>query len=194
MLSTFLAEELERIVKHSQDAVFLEYFCDNKDEKRNTADSIIRGLLFQILQLRPKLFNHILPSFRIQKASLFNGSSFETLWGIFETMLRDPILGTVYCVIDGLDECDGASLEVLLEKFRALFLAKPDDPSAFHLSLIVVSRDVPDFIPEVLSSFSRIRLDLDADTKSITIFTNLLKPRLTSSLNINNIRSNCVYM
>jgi hypothetical protein len=165
MLSIFLAEELERTAKDSQDVLFLQYFCDNKDEKRNTAVAIIRGMIFQLLQLRPKLIDHILPSFQIQKESLFTSSSFETLWRIFETMLCDPVLGAVYCVLDGLDECDEALLEVLLNKFKALFSTKFGESSACHLNLIVVSRDLPDFIPEVLSSFPRIRLDPDADTE-----------------------------
>ncbi|MCJ1267775.1 hypothetical protein MMC22_007661, partial [Lobaria immixta] len=165
MLSIFLAEELEQTAKHPQDILFLQYFCDNKDEKRNTATTIIRGLIFQLLQLRKKLFDYILPTFKIQKNSLFAGSSFEALWKIFESMVRDPILGTAYCVLDGLDECDEASLEVLLEKFAVLFSAKTNGSSVCHLNLIVLSRDLPDFIPELLSSFPRIRLDPDADTE-----------------------------
>ena len=163
MLSIFLAEELKRIAEDLQDVVFLEFFCDNKDDKRNTANSIICGLLFQLLQLRPKLFNHILPSFKIQKQSLFAGSSFETLWRIFNTMICDPILGTIYCVLDGLDECDEISLEVLLGRSKTLFSTHSGDSSPCCLNLIAVSRDFPDFIPELLSSFPRIRLDPDAD-------------------------------
>jgi Ankyrin repeats (3 copies) len=163
MLSIFLAEELERIAKDLRDTMFLQYFCDNKDEKRNTGVTILRGLVFQLLQLQPKLFDYILPSFKIQKASLFTGSSFETLWRIFETMLRDPVLGTVYCVLDGLDECDEALLEVLLEKFGALFSTESIESLTCHFKLIVVSRDYPYFIPKILSSFLHIRLDLDAD-------------------------------
>jgi len=121
MLSVFLVEELERTVNDSQNTLLLQYFCDNKDEKRNTAVTVIRGLIFQLLQYRPKLFDHILPSYKIQKESLFNNSSFETLWRIFNTMLRDPVLGTVYCVLDGIDECDETSLQVLLSKLKALF-------------------------------------------------------------------------
>lgn len=79
-------------------------------------------------------------------------------------MLHDPVLGAVYCVLDGLDECDEASLEVLLNKFKALFSTKFSESSACYLNLIVVSRDLPDFIPRVLSSFPCIRLDSDADT------------------------------
>ncbi|MCJ1431037.1 hypothetical protein MMC27_000387 [Xylographa pallens] len=165
MISIFLAEELEQIMQHTQGMLVLQYFCDNKDEKRKTAVSIIRGLIYQLLQSRQKLFDHILPSFRIQKESLFSASSFETLWRIFESMICDPILSTTYCVLDGLDECDEASLEVLLRKFAALLSPKNNGMSACQLSLIVVSRDIPDFIPELLSRFPRIRLDPDADTE-----------------------------
>ncbi|KAI9742898.1 MAG: hypothetical protein M1818_003627 [Claussenomyces sp. TS43310] len=148
MLSIFLAEELEEV-----------------DEKRNTAVAIIKGWIFQLLRLRPKLFDHILPSFGIQKESLFNGSSFQTLWRIFESMLRDPILGTTYCVLDGLDECDEDSLEVPFKRFNALLSRGSRDSSACHLKLVVVSRDLLEFVLEILSNFPRIRLDPDADTE-----------------------------
>ena len=68
-----------------------------------------------------------------------------------------------YCVLDGLDECDEASLEILLEKFAALLSAKPDRSSVCRLNLLILSRELPDFIPELLSSFPRISLDPDAD-------------------------------
>jgi len=165
MLSIFLAEELEQIARLSPNTLFLQYFCDNKDERRNTAVTIIRGLIYQLLQSPHELFGHILPCFKIQRESLFVNSSFETLWGIFESMVCDPVLGTTYCVLDGLDECDEASLKVLLEKFAALLSAKTRESLACHLKLIVVCRDFPDFIPELLSSFPRIRLDPDADTE-----------------------------
>ena len=162
MLSIFLAEELEQTARLSQNKLFLQYFCDNKDEKRNTAVTVIRGLIYQLLQSRRKLFNHILPIFRTQKESLF---SFETLWKIFESMIYDPHLETTYCVLDGLDECDEASLEILLGKFAALLSAKTDESSACHLNLLIVSRELPDFIPELLSSFPRVSLNPDADTE-----------------------------
>jgi hypothetical protein len=119
-------------------------------------------LIFQHLQQRPKPINYIIPKFVIQEESLFTDSSFYTLWDIFETMLRDPVLSTVYCVIDGLDECKEDLLKVLLVKFKDLFSTKSGESSACEFKLIV-SRDLPDFIPKVLSSFPRIRLGLDAD-------------------------------
>jgi hypothetical protein len=78
-------------------------------------------------------------------------------------MVRDPVLGTTYCVLDGLDECDEASLEVLLKKFWDLFLIKLNESLTCQLNLIAVSRDLSDFIPETLLNFPCIRLNSDAD-------------------------------
>jgi hypothetical protein len=191
MLSIYLAEELERRVKDLQDTLFIQYFCDNRDEKRNTAIAILRGLIWQLLRLRPRLFIHILPTFQdrpiIQdrkEAKLI--LSFEALWRIFESMVRDPVLGTAYCIIDGLDECDEASLEALLKKFKGLFLMKSNEYSACYLNLITVSRDLPDFIPEVLSSFPRLRLDPDADREvysDIRLFIDDKVNKISSSKN-----------
>ena len=165
MISIYLVEELEQRVKHSENAILLQYFCDNKDERRNTATAILRGLIFQLLQARPHLFTHILPSYLIQKQSLFLASSFQTLWRIFEAMLRDPILDKTYCVIDGVDECEKDSLVMILDKFRELFRTNLQNPGAFQLNLIIASRDEPKAIPQGLSCFPRIRLDPDADTE-----------------------------
>ena len=161
MLSIFLAEELEETAI-SQNKLFLQYFCDNKDEKRNTAIVILRGLIYQLLQSRPKLFDHILSDFKIQKTFLF---SFEPLWRIFENMVCDPTLETTSCVLDGVDECDEASLKILLGKFAALFSAKTDRSSPCRLNLLIVSRGLPDFIPNLLSNFQCISLDLDASAE-----------------------------
>ncbi|KAJ9644081.1 hypothetical protein H2199_003949 [Coniosporium tulheliwenetii] len=163
MLSIFLAEELEQTARQSQDAIFIQYFCDNKDEKRNTAVAIIRGLIYQLLKLHPKLIDHILPTFQIQKESLFTDSSFGALWTCFESMVRDPSLGVVYCIVDGLDECNEASLEALLKRLRALFSPDATLSSTCRLNLIAVSREQPDFVARELSGFPRIRLDPDAD-------------------------------
>lgn len=86
MLSVFLAEELERRVKDSDSSLFVQYFCDNRDEKRNTAVTILRGLIWQLLKHRPQLVIHILPSFRDRDKSQLI-TSFTSLWNIFESSL-----------------------------------------------------------------------------------------------------------
>ena len=163
MISIYLAQDLEQSIKHSQNTILLQYFCDNKDERRNTATAILRGLIFQLLQARRHLFTHILPSYQIQKESLFSPSSFQTLWRIFETMLHDHALDRIYCVLDGLDECEENSLFIILDKFKELFKKNLQGSRTFHLNLIIASRDVPNVISQLLLGFPRIRLDPDSD-------------------------------
>ena len=158
MLSIFLTEELDKIAQ-SQGALLAYFFCDNRDDRRNTAVAILRGLIYQLVQRRPKLLDHIVPIFKVQKETLFSNSSFESLWRIFESMVQDPGIDSVLCVLDGLDECDEHSLEFLLGKLRGFFSKSP----AGHLKLIAVSRELPDCIPRAMSSFPYVRLDPDSD-------------------------------
>ena len=95
MLSIFLTEELAKVVEPLKDAKLVFYFCDYQDKERNTAITILRGLLFQILQERPKLFKCILPDFETEKKARYTISSLEALWRIFESMLRDLDFGTI---------------------------------------------------------------------------------------------------
>ena len=70
-------------------------------------------------------------------------------------MISDPMLQIIYYVLDGLDECDEALLEVLLRHFKALFLKTSSYAPSCRLSLIAVSWDLPNIIPELLSDFPR---------------------------------------
>jgi len=160
MLSIFLAEQLEQKAKQSPNITFLQFFCDNKDEKRNTATTIMRGLIYQLLQSQPELFKYILPEFFIRKEALF--TEITAVCRIFEAMIRDPIHSLIYCVIDGLDECMEDSLKLLLSNLKEIFQAGPGRTD-HHLKIILVSREHPTVITNELSSFLRVRLDGDAD-------------------------------
>jgi hypothetical protein len=163
MLSIFLTEELAEVVKPLKDAKLIFYFCDHQDEKRNTAITILRGLLFQILKERPKLLKSILQEFETETKARYAVSSLEALWRVFESMLRDPDFGTIYCVIDGLDECDEGSLQILITKLCDFFGAYSSSPTTGELKLIAVSRELPGFITAKLSRFPRLKLDPDSD-------------------------------
>lgn len=161
MLSIFLTQHFEHMAIKNSNINLLQYFCDNKDEKRRNATAVIRSLILQLLQVKPELHKYILPSYKVQKQNLFSSSSFDTLWRAFEGMVRDPITGTAYCILDGLDECEESSAELLLEKFQKLFIP----PSTCYLNLIILSRDFPDIFQQTLMPFARIRLDPDADAE-----------------------------
>ncbi|KAK6222038.1 NACHT and Ankyrin domain-containing protein [Colletotrichum tabaci] len=163
MMALFLLDELEKneALRGAPNDVLLFYFLDTRNEKRNTAVTLLRGLIYLLLQARPALLSHILPDFEIQKEGLFAPTSFEALWRIFASMLRDPAIGTVRCLIDGLDECQEASLVRLLRKITILFgqeqhAHRKSRMEGARLKMILISREAPACILNNLASFPRI--------------------------------------
>jgi ankyrin repeat protein len=161
MLSIYLTHELEKLVADGE--VLLYYFCDNKDQKRNTAFAILRGLLYQLLKRQPQLFEYILDDFKGPKEEEFTLSSLDALWRIFTTMLKYNGLRSVICVLDGLDECEEGSLKLFLKKLRDFFSGTGIAPSVGNFKLLVLSRDRPTCIESQFCGFDRIRLDPDSD-------------------------------
>ncbi|KAL7800946.1 ankyrin repeat-containing domain protein [Trichoderma afarasin] len=152
MLSIFLTEEFERTQperKHGQDTTLLYFF------------SVLRGLAYQLLSKHPDASTSVSSYFETAKHTENTLSSPETLWIVFKTLLRVPNLGTVYCILDGLDECDEKSIGKLVKQFRDFY--SPSDytgPIARNLKLAIVSRKI-----NGLEDFPQIRLDPDNDNR-----------------------------
>ncbi|KAJ4132374.1 hypothetical protein NW754_015189 [Fusarium falciforme] len=171
MMSLFLLRELETNLLPQQDTTILFYFVGGQDEKRNTSVSILRGLIFLLLQSRPRLITHLLSDFEYQKESLFSQGSLEALWRILETMLKDEITGKVVFLIDGLDECRQDSLQPLLRKMCDFVENRQQQEvstargqygslvtSTVSVKMVLVSRETPDCLSDHLSHFPRVRI------------------------------------
>jgi ankyrin repeat protein len=167
MMSMYVVESLMQSIGKSTDKVLLQYFCDDKDGKRNTATAILRGLIWQLLNRRSQLIEHILPEFAKRKASLFDQSNFEQLWTCFEKMLDDPVSGLTHCVLDGLDECEETSLGVLLRKVARYVADHRGSPSSHQFKMIICSREYPECIPAALKDFPTINLNEDSQTEVV---------------------------
>lgn len=168
MLSLFLLQEIEGGAAHRQNppAVVLFYFVDQRSTKRNTAVSILRGLIWMLIKARPLLMATLLEEFVIQGADLFSQTSLEALWRIFAAMLRDPGTGKVYCVIDGLNECQEDSLKPFLRKVTRFFDEEHKNmqdwrqgninprlaPKFASVRMILVSREAPQCLLDNLGS------------------------------------------
>lgn len=164
MLSIFLTEELEREQfkrEHDQDTTLLYFFCTNGNENYNNAIAVLRGLAYQLLSKHPDISASVSLYFETPKHTENTLTSPETLWMVFKTLLRALKLGTVYCILDGLDECDGKSIGILVKQFRDFY--SPSDhkgPVAQNLKLAIVSRKI-----NGLEDFPQIRLDPDNDNR-----------------------------
>ncbi|EER27057.1 ankyrin repeat containing protein [Coccidioides posadasii C735 delta SOWgp] len=158
ILAIYLTEELERCVNLKTGTV-LYYFCDNQDEKRNTALAVLRGLLHQLLEQHPYLAQYIEKFFDGVETTSYTVSRFERLWRAFYTLLQNGGLNEVVCVVDGLDECEDESLKLFLDSLHSLFLGSK--PLNTRFKLLLLSRAQPTFIESKLGRFPRLDLDVD---------------------------------
>ena len=160
MLAIFLTEELQPIVD-STNNILLYYFCSNRDKRRKSAITILRGVLYQWLSLQPNLADHIHHYFDGSEKTKYTVSSFESLWELFLIFLNHMGPCNIVCVLDGLDECEEESLKQLLDTLDSHFL-EPNRGSKSLLKVILVSRPQPDFIETKLHRFPLIALE-DSD-------------------------------
>ncbi|OAQ71914.1 ankyrin repeat-containing protein [Pochonia chlamydosporia 170] len=162
MLAIYLTQVLEQIAR-TGGGTLLFYFCDGKNEKRNTAIAILRGLLYQLLQQRCYLLEFFRKGFTGPGGNEYTVSHMIPLWDIFVSILRDANLGSIFCVLDGLDECEEASLKQFLKKLSGFF-SEPARPSIHtRFNLILLSRVRPKWIEGLLRDFPRVKLDPDSD-------------------------------
>ncbi|KLP09509.1 Uncharacterized protein Y057_7533 [Fusarium fujikuroi] len=155
-MSIYLSKHFEAISEGSGTATIF-FFCDNKVDTRNTAVSILRGLMHQLISHEPDLVNTIIPQWKQQSNQLFQEKSFGALWKLFEDAIAQSKFRTIYCVIDALDECEASSLSLLLRKFERLSRRRLDSSS--KMKLICLSRRYPENIPEAFSLFIKLELD-----------------------------------
>ncbi len=156
MLSIFLTRELEKITQTMGDAELVFNFCSHQDEKRNTAVAVLRMLVHEVITKRPKLVKPILPYFETPEKTRQTLSSLETLWIIFTRLVQDPDLGAMFCVLDGLDECDKDTLRVLVPRIVNMFAPKITPPTTKAFKLVIVSRDILG-----LQGCTQVKLDPD---------------------------------
>ncbi|KLJ06560.1 hypothetical protein EMPG_10037 [Blastomyces silverae] len=162
ILSIYITEELESVVDAAQ-GVLLYYFCSNRDKNRNSAVTIMRGLLHQWLSLHPNLAQHIQNFFDGSETTKYTISSFICLWKLFLNLLNHTNAPQVVCVLDGLDECEEESLKQLLDVLGEYFSDSEAKPKTY-LKVILLSRPQPGPLESKLHRFPRIKLD-DSDVE-----------------------------
>ena len=77
------------------------FFCDDKDERLNTADAILVNLLAQLLKYIPDVGH-----FSVEQAYAINKEKtsweFDMLWRVFERIINDANTGHMRILIDAL--------------------------------------------------------------------------------------------
>ncbi|WQF87977.1 Putative alpha/beta hydrolase-1, NACHT nucleoside triphosphatase [Colletotrichum destructivum] len=169
-MAIFLTEELSEIFSAMEGKTLAYFFCDSTFDKRNTATSVIRGLLLQLLQQHPQLLDYLLPKYNERGAGLFN--SFDALWGKLLEVAADKNTGRKYCIIDAVDECDPKSQTTLLQQLKETFRGRNAPP---NLHILVTSRSydeirehLDNFLNKDLASYPEAKKDVDRCIKEKT--------------------------
>ncbi|KAL7908970.1 hypothetical protein GGI35DRAFT_469757 [Trichoderma velutinum] len=102
MLLCGIIEDLE-----SDSGANLSYFfCQAADYRINTAAAVVGGLIRQMLKTHPTILSRIRENYEDgPKGQLDGPNALVILCDIFETIIKDPDLTDVICVVDALDEC-----------------------------------------------------------------------------------------
>lgn len=146
MLSIFVTRALE------EDGRVLYFFCSAESQERSTATAVLRGLLWHLTELFPDLVR----AFRERRGSSIDAVllSRETLWAEFMTLVAEVPREHIYCIVDGLNECDEDSQGWLADKFASL----EKDHSTPNVKFLVASQ-------EVLGPKGANQLSLDSDCR-----------------------------
>ena len=99
-----LASQIIRDLHSCGGSVVLYIFCKNGEENRDTLESILRNLIFEMLEWSPQkqAFHRLLLNARLNEKSQY-ALSVEVLWNLLTQMISEVEI--MHCVIDGLDEC-----------------------------------------------------------------------------------------
>lgn len=163
MLAIYITEVLQPLVD-AGDNVLLYYFCSNRDKNRNTALTILRGILYQWIGLQPHPAKEVKNSFEGAETTKYTISSFVTLWRVFLTLLQQTTSSQVVCVLDGFDECEKESLRQPLDAVGS-YLSKSGEGAKPRLKLIILSRPQPPVLESKLGRYQQIQLDA-SDTET----------------------------
>ncbi|RKK66726.1 hypothetical protein BFJ69_g15146 [Fusarium oxysporum] len=155
IMSIFLAEELSNRFSATDGKTLSYFFCDSNFDKRKTATSVIRGLLWQLVQQHPPLLEYVLPKYAERGPELFK--SFDALWAMFMDIAADRTSGRKYCIIDALDECDRESQDILLRELWQSFSPSNSSNRVSNIRILITSRPYPE-IAEYLEEFANRNL------------------------------------
>ena len=166
MVSSYVVEALQEKKEEASSAIFVFYFCNDRNDNRRTTPAIVRGLLVQLLREQPGLFQAIEDDYKKLGKSIA-----ENLSALFVALCRllRRTETRIYILVDALDECEGSSRHDFFTFIEDL------DPD-MRVSILITSRpevDVEDAagdmtdilridsakVKDDLSSFINIRVD-----------------------------------
>jgi Cdc6-like AAA superfamily ATPase len=165
MLLCGIVDELQKSLAKS--ALLSYFFCQATDSRINRATTVLRGLIYLLVDQQPSLVSHVQTSYdKAGKAHFEDTNAWVALTKIFSSILQDPNLNDTYLIVDALDEC--------VEDLPRLLDFISQTSSIFpRVRWVVSSRNWPE-IEKMLDTTiqkQRLCLELNADSVSAAVTT-----------------------
>jgi hypothetical protein len=163
----------------SQPSQSIPYFlCQGTDHRLNNTTSILRSLIYMLIQQQPHLITHLRESYVTDPKLFDSGNTFYSLSVIFDKMVQSSTSATITLLIDGLDECE-LGLPELLQ-----FITSMKSTSTVQVKWVVSSRNRDD-IEQALEFHDRtnkLNLELNANhiSDAVAVYINYRVSRLTA--------------
>lgn len=167
------------------DMVLLYYCCNARTRPDESAASILRALIHQFLWQKSLAFKNVVQSNELMQSRSISGGStdwtFSALWSIFKDIVANS-QDQVYCIIDGLDECENESMEDLLLLLPSLL--KKGNSKAFS-KFFLTSRVEGHIVSALEGHAANITITSDVTRHDVEIYVGERLANLTRRLRLN---------
>ena len=138
MMMALISEVSKRVEEQPGSNVLAYFFCQNTSKDLNTTVSVLRGLIYSLVDQEKNLVRHVRKRYDSAGRQLFEGpNAMYALRMILSDILRDQSLDKVYLMVDALDECD-TKVHELLD-----CIIREDSESPSKIKWLTTSRNVP---------------------------------------------------
>ncbi|KAH8751284.1 hypothetical protein F5883DRAFT_527810 [Diaporthe sp. PMI_573] len=189
MISIYLSKYLENPTNmqsadqsHLTDKdLVLYFFCNGSDTTKSSETGVLRGLLFQAINQRPDLLPLVQQIYETQGKDIFQDWPFDMLWMALRAIIlgnpaqdapeptvqetanhRNPI---AYVIVDGLDECEQASVRKLVVRLSSL---DNDQELSRKMKVMIVSREKPAFRDAFAGHCLRLNLEEPRNAQAVS--------------------------
>lgn len=148
------------------DAVVLSFFCKDDSTDQKSALTVVRNLLYQLLSEQRHLLR-LIPHHALVAGGQAS-SNFQLLWDTFVSILQQARFEHLYCIIDGLDECD-SSLGILTKSLENDFLT-PNQSGNTPMARIVITTQLTPEVITLAESNGTVFLEIQPEDVNPDIF------------------------